>query len=128
MPGRVDQPVALVLLQDGPALFSVRSIEADHHRGLDLHPAESCHDPIRDLFAPRDSAENVDEDRLHTSIRVDDFERIGAIANNDDATNGIRPAFVQNATAEFRTNLNCRRRRRPTPSLPGMESSTTAVR
>src|SRR5947207_5259454 len=38
--------------------------------------------------------------------RIDDFERIGTIPNNDDATDGIRPAFVQNPAPKFWSELN----------------------
>ena len=46
---------------------------------------ERGHDPVRDLFALGDPAEDVDEDRLHVRVVVDDLER----ARHDL---GVRPA------------------------------------
>ena len=39
-------------------------------------PVERLHDAVGDLFALGDAAEDVDEDRLHLRVVVDDLERV----------------------------------------------------
>ena len=43
--------------------------------GVDLHALERLHDAVRDFFALGDAAEDVDEDRPHVRVVVDDLER-----------------------------------------------------
>ena len=44
---------------------------------VDVDPAEGVDDAVGHLFAPGDAAEDVDEDRLHLRVVVDDLERAG---------------------------------------------------
>ena len=71
------QLVGQVGFEDRAALVGVGAVEADHDRRVDLHPLERLHDAVGDLFALGDAAEDVDEDRPHVGVVVDDLERAG---------------------------------------------------
>ena len=54
--------------EDPAALVGVRAVEAHDDRQLEGHLAERLQDPARDLVAARDTAEDVEEDRLHLRV------------------------------------------------------------
>ena len=69
------EPIREVGLQDRPPLVGQGAVEADDDRCLDLDPAEGLDDPVGDLGALGDAAEDVDEDGLDRLVEVDDLER-----------------------------------------------------
>ena len=71
------QLVGQVGFEDLATLVGVGAVEADHDRGVDLHPLERLHDPVGDLFTLGDAAEDVDEDRAHVGVADDDAQRTG---------------------------------------------------
>ena len=73
----IARSVAWGLGEEPPALLVVGPVEAHDQRGGDVHPRQGLHDPVGDLLALGDAAEDVDEDRLHLVVGVDDLEGVG---------------------------------------------------
>src|SRR4051794_18458363 len=59
---------------DLAALLGVGAVEADHDGRPQLDPAEALDDPVGDVLAAGDAAEDVDEDRADVLVVVDDVE------------------------------------------------------
>ena len=58
------------------ALLGVRAVEADDERHRDLDLLRRLDDPLRDLVAAGDAAEDVEQDRGDVRVRGDHLERV----------------------------------------------------
>ena len=62
--------------QQAESLLGVGAVQADDERHVDLDPPEGLDDPLGDLVAAGDAAEDVEEDRDHLRVGGDHLERV----------------------------------------------------